>query len=164
MFPTLPARVRIAPLHRSEYSMTRMPLSAHIRRGVPLLTRVHLAIVANDSDAYTRGSTLFEGEKNLTLPCVGSEQHATPCTSQISPLSVVLPLLETSTRDTPPNESAAYERYAEDPNVENLKPHDPVIEELGEVGGVPSAPSDAPGLPEGLERGGLVCVAAGMRH
>jgi hypothetical protein len=42
MFPTLPARVRIAPLRLSEYSMTRMPLSAHIRCGVPLLTRVHM--------------------------------------------------------------------------------------------------------------------------
>jgi hypothetical protein len=45
-----------------------------------------------------------------------------------------------------------------------LRPPDPVIEDLGEAAGVPSAPNDTPGLPEGLEFLGLVRAAVGIQE
>jgi hypothetical protein len=39
----------------------------------------------------------------------------------------------------------------------------PILEDLGEAGGVLSAPSNAPGLPESLGHLGLVCTAVGVR-
>jgi len=38
-------------------------------------------------DTYLRVLVLLEGEQNKILPCVGSEQHAAPCTPHAFPFS-----------------------------------------------------------------------------
>jgi hypothetical protein len=111
-----------------------------------------------DLDTYTRASVLLEGEQNMILPSVKSEQYAAPCT----PLPVDPLLPETLTREIPCGEGITpIRRAANERHFEPLKPPDLVIEDLGKAGGVLSALSDAPGVPERL---GLVCVAIGMHE
>jgi len=118
-----------------------------------------------NSDACTRASVLLEGEQKSSLPSEGSEQHATPCTPQLSPLPVLLLPPETLAHKIPRGEGTAPIRHATNEcHLEVLKPPDIVIEDLGEAGGVPLAPSDAPQLPEGPECLGLVCVAIGKQE
>jgi hypothetical protein len=101
-----------------------------------------------DSDAYTRASVLLEGEQNMILPSVKSEQYAAPCT----PLPVDPLPPETLTREIPRGEGIApIRRAADERHFEPLKPPDLVIEDLGEAGGVQPASGDAPGVSEGSE-------------
>ena len=86
-----------------------------------------------DLDTYPRASVLLEGEQNLTLPCVGSEQHAAPCTPHSFPFS---PLLNTHTCGTAPSEGAASIRHTADPHLEVWKPPNPNEELRHEAGGV----------------------------
>jgi hypothetical protein len=51
-----------------------------------------------------------------------------------------------------------------DAHLEVLRPPNPIIEDLGEAAGVPSAPNDAPELPKGLEFLGLVRAAVRMQE
>jgi len=102
-----------------------------------------------DSDTCTRVSVLLKGEQKSSLPSEGSEQHATPCTPQISPLPIVPLLPETLTCEIPRGEGTTPVQHA-------------TIKDLGEAGGALSAPSDTPGLPEGSECLGLVHVVIGM--
>jgi hypothetical protein len=114
-----------------------------------------------DSDAYTRASVLLEGEQNMILPSVRSEQYATPCT----PLPVDPLPPETLTRETLHGEGAApVRRAADEHHLAPLKPPDLVIEDLGEAGGVLPAVSDAHGLPESPKRLGLVRAAVEMHE
>jgi hypothetical protein len=111
-----------------------------------------------------KGVSTAREEKNSSLPFV-SEQYAARCTSQTFSLFLVPPPFETLAHDITPGEGANPIQGATDnPDLEPLKPPDLVIEDLGEAGVVPLAPSDAPGLPEHLERLGLVCAAVGMQE
>jgi len=67
-----------------------------------------------DLDTYSKASVLLEGEHNLTLPCIGSEQHAPPCTPHSFPFS---PLLNTHAHSTAPGEGTASIRHAADPHL-----------------------------------------------
>jgi hypothetical protein len=121
-------------------------------------------ITTTDSDACTKTSAL--GEQKPVLPFEGSEQHAAPCTPQISSISLLSltpPPLDTPASGIPPGEDTTPVRA--DPHLDVLKPSDPVIKYLGEAGGVPSTLNDAPasGFPEGLEGLELVCAAVGMQ-
>ncbi len=83
-------------------------------------------------DIYQRVSVLLEGEQNLFLSCVGSEQHATPCTPH--PFSF-LPLLDTHMHGIVPGEGTASIRRTTNPHLEVLKPPNPNEELLHEAGG-----------------------------
>jgi hypothetical protein len=50
------------------------------------------------------------------------------------------------------------------PLASELKLPDAVIEDLGEAEGVPSAPSNTPGLPKGLDHLELAYAAIGMQR
>jgi hypothetical protein len=109
-----------------------------------------------DLDTCTRASVLLKGEQNMILPSVRSEQYAAPYT----PLPVDPLPPETFTHEIPRGEGIApIRRAANERHFEPLNPPDLVIKDLGEAGGVLSALSDAPGVPERL---GLVRAAVGM--
>jgi hypothetical protein len=80
----------------------------------------------------------------------------------LSPPIPIPPLPESLAREILPGDGITPE--CADPHLEVLRPPYPVIEDLGEVAGVPSAPNDAPGIPEGLEFLGLVRAAVGMQE
>ena len=54
------------------------------------LAAVTLGAINIDLDVYQRALVLLKGEQNKILPCVGSEQHAAPCTPHPFPFSLSL--------------------------------------------------------------------------
>ncbi len=77
-------------------------------------------------------SVLLEGEQNKFLPCLGSEQHAAPCTPHTFHFS---PSPDTHAWGTAPGEGAAPIRCAADPHLEVLKLPNPNKGLLHEAGG-----------------------------
>ena len=107
-----------------------------------------------DLDVCTKASVPLEGEQNFDLPCVGSEQYATPCAPQspsFSP-SPLLPLsLEIIARGIAPGERATPVKRGV-PRLEILKPPDWSEPPLEEPGGVPL------GLVHAAEKAGAEAV------
>ena len=67
-------------------------------------------------------SILLKGEQNKFLPCLGSEQHATPCTPHTFHF-LLLP--DTRAWGTASGEGAAPIQYTTDPHLKVLKLPDP---------------------------------------
>jgi len=86
-----------------------------------------------DLDVYQRASVLLEGEQNKILPCVGSEQHAAPCTPHPFPFS---PSLNTCAHSIAPGKGATPIQHTIDPHLEVLKPPHLCEDPLEEPGGV----------------------------
>jgi hypothetical protein len=104
-----------------------------------------LGTITADSDACTEVSVLLEGEQKMVLPCVGSEQHAAPCTPQHFSLFPVPLLLGTHAHEIPHGEGAASIRCATDGcHLEPWKPPNHAVGDTDEPGGVSPAMKAAP--------------------
>ena len=103
----------------------------------------NLGVVTIYPDTCRESASLLEGEQNIDLPRVGSEQCAAQLAPQMFPFSPFPP--DTLVRENPPGEGAAIERRAtEDLRPERLKPPDAQAEDQREAGGVPSIPGESP--------------------
>src|SRR5712691_10623946 len=115
----------------------------------------NLGIVTIYPDTCRGSASLLEGEQNIDLPHVGSEQDAAQPAPQnsslsFSPLPPVPPPPDTLARENPPGEGAATERRAtEDRRPEASKPLKLQAENLQEAG-LPLVPGDSPAFPDDM--------------
>ena len=91
-----------------------------------------------DLDVYQRASVLLEGEQNLFLPCVGSEQYAAQPAPQI--IFPILLSLDTRTCSIVPGEGTTPVQRTTNLHLEVLKPPCLCEDPPDEAGGVGLGP------------------------
>jgi len=103
----------------------------------------NLGVITIYPDTCRESASLLEGEQNINLPRVGSEQCVAQLAPQTFPFSPFPP--DTLAHENPLGEGAAIEQRAtEDLRPERLKLPDAQAEDQQEAGGVPSIPGESP--------------------